>query len=557
MASSDQTLSSSLGVAYQSYSDAAYSTGFNRYSVNWKLWLIWFGLFFFLSMFLPRDAHFDVAHYHIHNGWSLWNGRLEQDLAPAQLHSFMNPLHSGLIWLLIDNLPGPLAVGVLSLVQAAMLPMLYALIARLAYRFEADVSKTIIAIIAFACFITQPMSIMLSSLLNDHWGALAFITALVLLIGKTAEPPTLRAFGLASACLGLMLGLKMTNAVYVPAFAVAAMIAVPGLVARVKAAAICAAAGLGGMVLTGGWWAAIMMDKFGNPVFPHLNSLFGSPADGPSEAFRDHRYLPEGMWDALIRPFKFSFDGTLINEYHFYDFRFLIGYLVCFVGLALFARAALQKRLTEAARPALILIAAFLVTMIVWSMVFSIQRYAMGLWLIGLLIPLVMLWYYRPDALSHSKIRIAAFAVLGAVIISTSYASLRRAAWTSWDEPYVWTKLPDTVDVTDAIIVMSARYPTAYTAPAMQRAAWITHADARPWSRAALENYRPRIKAAIAASDNPVFAIMFIGQDSDEDDLVRLAGEVGLIAHFNRCERMGTAFNTLNTHWVICPLGRP
>ena len=52
-------------------------------------WLIFWSL---LNVVTPRDAHFDVLNYHILNGWSGWHGRLTQDLAPADLHSFFNPM---------------------------------------------------------------------------------------------------------------------------------------------------------------------------------------------------------------------------------------------------------------------------------------------------------------------------------------------------------------------------------------------------------------------------------------------------------------------------------
>ena len=100
----------------------AKSDGFSAYEVNWKLWALWLGLFFVVSAAFPRDAHFDIAHYHLHNGWSILEGRINRDMAPAELHSFLNPLHSAFIWLLVDHLPGPLVNGLLGLIQGLLFP---------------------------------------------------------------------------------------------------------------------------------------------------------------------------------------------------------------------------------------------------------------------------------------------------------------------------------------------------------------------------------------------------------------------------------------------------
>lgn len=104
--------------------------GIDAYRVDWKVWAAWFVGFAVLSAVFPRDAHFDVSHYHLQNGWSLLEGRLLQDMAPAGLHSFLNPIHSAFIWFLVDNLPGPLVVALLSPIHAAILPVTYAFGAR-------------------------------------------------------------------------------------------------------------------------------------------------------------------------------------------------------------------------------------------------------------------------------------------------------------------------------------------------------------------------------------------------------------------------------------------
>ena len=529
--------------------------GFDRFRVGWKIWAIWFFAFFIISAIVPRDAHFDAAHYHLHNGWSFWAGRLDQDFAPSEMHSFLNPFHSAIVWLLVSTLPGPLAIGLLGLVQAVILPGLYALLARLAWRLDIDVSPAILFAIALACFTSQPMIIMLSSVLNDHWGAATFLFALVLLVPHDREMPGWKALVAGSVLVGAGFGMKLTNAVYVVGYAAAVLVIMPGWQARLRACAICAAAGLGAVLLTGGWWAWMMYERFGNPIFPNLNALFDAPL-GPDTAFRDEKFLPGSFLEGALRPFWFSFDASPINEQPTRDFRLLAGYLA---ALAIPVVAGIRWRSGEAGRQDRALLAlslGFLVTFTAWTAIFSIQRYAMGLYLIGPALLVAFAGWLFPRAVPTSAGRLVTFALVGALLLSTSFERLRRVPWQSWNEPYVWTELPASIDPDGAIIVMSSFYPSAFTAPAFASADMITHADARPWSRPALAHYREQVRAEIQSSDRPVYGVMFHGQESRQPALARMAGEYGLTADFDECERLRTAFDTSGTHWLVCPLRR-
>lgn len=528
---------------------------FERYRVDWKVWAAWLAVFFVFSAIAPRDAQFDTAHYHLHNGWSFWEGRLNQDLAPSELHSFLNPFHSAIVWLFVSNLPGPLAIGLLGLVQGFILPVLYALLARLAFRMKADVPPVMLMAIAFVCFASQPMVIMLSSVLNDHWGALSFVLALALLLPPDRVVPKLSSLALASGIVGLSFGMKLTNAVYVMGFAAAVMVLLPDMKMRLRGVAVCALAGLGCALLTGGWWAWEMYQRFGNPIFPNLNSLFGAEL-GPDTAFRDEKFLPDTFWEGLIRPIFFSWDATPINEEATRDFRLLTGYLASFAIMGLSARAFLKGEADGRHRVLLALAAGFLATFTVWTLMFSIQRYAMGLYISGPVLLMGVLWLLWPSKASEGRIRLAIIGLMGALLLSTSFERLRLVPWRAVTEPYSWVELPAGLETDGSIVIMSSYYPTAFTAPAFSSAHLITHGDARPWSKPALANYRALIRQKIDGSDRPIFAVMYFGQESREDALVRLATEYGLTASLDTCKPMETAFDSGANYWLLCPLSR-
>lgn len=264
--------------------------------MDWKVWAAWLVFFGILSAVYPRDVHYDVAHYHLVNGWSIWEGRLGRDLAPAGMHSFLNPLHSAFIWWFVDHLPGPLVNGLLGLVQGLMLPVLYALTARIASRMGADCDRTVIALVALAGFLTQPNWMMLATLRHDHWGALAFLAAMAVIVGKDGRAVPYRTLGGFALLLGLLLGMKPTNAVYAAGFAAMVLVAVPGVQTRLKAVLVCGVTGLAGMLLTGGAWHYRLWAEFGNPLYPMMTQV-PDEHEGGTHGFRDSRFLPDGLLD--------------------------------------------------------------------------------------------------------------------------------------------------------------------------------------------------------------------------------------------------------------------
>ncbi|MGB3626597.1 MAG: hypothetical protein WA989_12255, partial [Henriciella sp.] len=299
----------------------------------------------------------------------------------------------------------------------------------------------------------------------------------------------------------------------------------------------------------------MMYERFGNPVFPHLNSLFDAPL-GPDTAFRDEKFLPDSFMEGLLRPFWFSFDASPINEQATRDFRLLAGYIpaLAIPGMALWR--AQNGKAGSSDRVMVALALGFLSTFAIWTAVFSIQRYVMGLYLVGPVLLAATAWWLFPAYVAQPRGRILTFAVAAVLLLSTSYERLRRVPWQSWQEPYVWTELPSTVDPAGAIIVMSAFYPSAFTAPAFSDAYFITHGDPRPWSRPALAKYRETVRATIQSSSRPVYGVMFHGQESREPALHQLADEYGLTANFADCQQLETAFDTAATHWLACPMRR-
>ena len=510
---------------------------------------------------MPRDSSFDILHYHLHNGWSALNGRWRIDLAPADMHSFLNPAHSALIWWLIERLPGRLVVAVLSPIQAALLPVCYALAARLAARACVQLPRYVLFLAAVIGFAALPNQIMLASIQNDHWGALAFLLALAVVMSPRSMRQNLWSLAGVSFLLGAMTGMKPTNFVYVIGFATAVILSAETWRIRLQSVSVAAIAGIMGIVLVGGYWAFMLWDLYGNPLFPYLSDVFSGSELNPEHSFRDDRFVPVSLIDLLIRPIAFSLNGGLIYEFADADPRFLLLYL-CTIG---FVASSCAGAFRTGASPAggrhlMAMCLTMLVTYVTWASLFSIVRYALALWVMAPIVSVVLIGAMLTRLSRTNLASSIALIICVALLAATSPLDRRRIAWTSWTEPYVWMERPQQFDIRNSVIVFSTKYPSAFLAPAFSEAAWLTHADTPEWSEAALENYRHRRDIALENTEMPVFLAMYVRQGSASVDLARMASGINLRADFEKCHRLRTAFDIKTergeSYWTLCPTER-
>lgn len=518
------------------------------------IWLIWLTVFCTASAFFPRDASFDVAHYQIHNGWSALNGRFDQDFAPAEMHSFFNPIYNLVVYWLMTVLPGHAVAFLLAIPQALILPALYYLSRTMFRAAGADVDALMIGLIAFTGFLAEAQFGLFASVRNDAWGALGFIFALYLAL-RDSGGSKWRDLAIGSLVLGAMVGMKLTNAVYVVGYAAAILVLLPGTTERLRACLISGSAGALGIAALGAPWMLQLWSEFGNPVFPMMNGVFHSPY-GPSDSFRDERYLPGGVLEGVARPFQFLFDGTLINEYHFFDARFLLAYLASAIILGV--AALLHFRGEENRTRRLVAVSVgLLVSICVWTALFSIQRYMIAAWLLGPTLAVSAALLVRPDLLKRRAGVYGAIAMSAILVFSTQAAPLRRIEWRSLDEAYVWAEAPAEYTFDNSIILFSGGYPSAFSAMAFSESAVFSHAAVQDWSAPALEAYQPRIRSVLNDADKPIFAVILDFEDHIDITASRMEARKDLQVNKAGCLPLKTSFDVDAMKWVVCPVEGP
>lgn len=529
---------------------------------NPKAWLAgWLIFWSLLNVVTPRDASFDVLNYHILNGWSAWNGRLGADLAPADLHSFFNPLYN-MVWYPLLGLPTLMVGALIGLIHGSVLILLYVLSSRVLSALGHTNRATAILVSLFGFTSTHVIE-MMSSLRIDQGITALFLLGLLFLVPADGKRVGWRSAMIAAFCVGLAFGLKLTVVCYVAGIAVAILVAVDGPTERVKAVLAAGIAGLVGIALTGGWWYFTMWQAFGNPFFPMGNSIFQAPL-GPAESFRDNRMLANSLWEAILFPFIEIFRGGGSSASAAMEpkpFLLAVTYLsLPLVAAALFYRRKLAARAGDIKerpnlRPLLTILAAAISTIILWATIFMIGRYIIAISMLGPLLIVCAVQLWRPQWLAYKHFHLMGLLVLAIVFVNKYPAELRHSQMESPFAPYLYVTPPASVDFDDHLVVFAGNFPSAFLVDGLPTSAVFTSYYVQPWQEAVLENYRVMITEALQSGKRPVVGVFNTYDDVDEL-LSRFASDFGLSAQRADCARFLTSADGPDAHWIACPLVR-
>ena len=225
-----------------------------------------------------QDANIDLYRYRLYIGYAFLHGRLDQDLAPAALGTYLNPVLDACHYLGIVHLP-PRAFGFVMGSFQGLNAVLVLLLAR--SLLPHDRGSRLLGLLAALLAASGPTArSLLGTTLGDTTVSVPALLALLLLVRGQASPKRGSAvlYLLGAGFLGgTALGLKLTMA---PALiALASLVLLGAVTMRIPLAA--GLASLGGAVLgyltVAGYWCWQLWARFGNPIFPFANQVFRSP----------------------------------------------------------------------------------------------------------------------------------------------------------------------------------------------------------------------------------------------------------------------------------------
>ncbi len=412
-----------------------------RLPASWPVpllvWALGFALFAARALSMGQDSNWDLQNYHDYGAHALLQGRYDGDVGPAGIQGYFNPVPYVIPYLLRYGLAPILAT--LGLVALQALTVVAAWMLAGALLDENLPRRPLIRLLAVVAGMASAMAISeIGTTFADLFMAAPILLGLLALL-RGCEGGDHRLFALAGLLVGGAAGLKLTNFVFAPGLALAILLPWPGLRAAWGATWRTALGGLTGVLLTGGIWGGFLWVTLGNPIFPALNQVFGSPSALP-HAFADPRFLPGSIAEAVRYPLDIALGGHPTAELAFRDPRMLLVLLLALpsLGRALRARRPDAAPLRPASPGQLRALVFLLASGATWLSLFSIHRYAVPLDILAGLLLVAL-----PTALLPGKAGIRAGLALALLaVLGTRAPDWFHRAWADAYHPVPPSALP-------------------------------------------------------------------------------------------------------------------
>lgn len=390
-----------------------------------------------ISVWLGQDANWDLQNYHLYNAFALLNNRYALDPG-ATPQWYLNPLLDVPYYLLTQYLVNyPEVVAFIQGTQTGIVWFLLWRLLDVLTQTDAQ-SHRIIRVIAWIAACTGTMLISeTGTTFGDVQTNILTLASLLCVLHYIKDNSKTSYLLLGYFLVGAATGLKLTNAIYL----IAALISLPLIIRRVNLLVPVVLAAVGGMVLSGGWWALYLQLHYSSPLFPFYNRIFHSDW-WPQVNISDNRFFPKSIIQWLIYPaFWLTLNKDRVTEVQFADGRMLVGLLsamaigaVCCSNVIAAIRLSAAKSATpkRVQRDACLSCAFFLISYVIWLCFFSIYRYAITLESLSpLLVYLVATRVFANSERVGQVLVAACGCLLVAVMGCTRYPNWMRAEYST------------------------------------------------------------------------------------------------------------------------------
>jgi hypothetical protein len=419
---------------------------------------------------LGQDTNWDLRNYHLYNGYAALTGRLDRDIAPAQIQTYLNPTLYVPTYLLLTHVPPRVAAFVLGAIQGVNFWLIY-LVAQVVLSNFRGAARTGLALACAALGVFGAIGISeLGTTFHDLTTSTFVLGAVLLLLGtRNGDAPyswraLIRSALPAGVILGAGVGLKYTLATYAVGFVAA--VALTGNGGKTRGGEL-VAAGTGmslGILLTAGHWLYRLQRTFGNPLFPFYNAIFKSPYFDEHN-FADVHSVPGTLAAAVALPFRFTVPTNFSMGLLFRDPRLAVVEVLAAAALITWgvrrfarrSRAPEPRRITRDAGTWLVVF--FSVSYALWVNQFSIYRYAATLEQLAPVVIVVLLGKVLRAQLLVVGVALALFAAIAGTVIAPDWGRL------PWGAPFFRTSVPPIARPDRSTVIIASSAPLAYLIP--------------------------------------------------------------------------------------------
>lgn len=291
--------------------------------VSWRPTAVVALFFTLLAALVQRqDANWDLRNYHLYTPLAWLDGRLDYDIAAAQMQTWHNPIADLPFALLVQaGASGWLVMLWLALPSFIALWFGLRLLDALMPAQRSRLRTWMAGLVAITGAAVYPGT---AATFNDHIVGAFVLAALWWAVDSFRRRGAWATWLPVGLLAGIAAGLKLTAVMYCLGFIAMALCAGPlkQWPARLIALAI---GGAVGAALSWGPWGWYLWEHHGNPLFPYFNHWFHSP-DALFSERRDLRFLPKTALDALNVPLRLLRKSNDFSEASLADARVLLGW---------------------------------------------------------------------------------------------------------------------------------------------------------------------------------------------------------------------------------------
>lgn len=518
--------------------------------------------FFFgcVSLWLGADTNWDLANYHLYNAFSLLNGKLSIDLAPAGMQTYFNPVLDVPYYLMSLYFPAPLIGFIMGAVHGINFVLLAGITFKALPNLPAeDRLRVPLLLTVFGCLTANFLSAIGNTMGDDTTSILLLGSLLMILHGWT----NLSESGIRSILIvifagllaGLGAGLKLTNVVYALALCVSFCVVQVSWAIRFRIAFLFGIGVLIGMTITGGYWIYEMWRQFGNPLFPQFSAFFPNPLT-QSIAVLDVVWRPKNGLETAFWPFLFSLNPKRVGQLGLHQIIWPVVYVLFWYWSA---KTLIKNKTTATSSlspPARYIVAVVAIGYVIWMEFFSIQRYLVPIEVctpLVVFILLTQLMHYR----KARKVAVWILAMTSAIVLLGGLSTWGHA---SWSEKMFRIDLPplDVPAKTTAILVGG---DPPYGWIAAQFPSEVAFVQVQGNFPEAMPGYGNQINEIVKKRGGPVFAIFQGQKQSSRINQIAsfrsTASDLGITSNENGCAVLRWATVNLKLHAVVTILDQP
>ena len=240
--------------------------------------LMWLALLSVPVFFAPMGLSWDALNHHIYLGWTAQQHRLDVDFLPAGYQTLTYPYLYWPVYKLAATGVGPVFAGaVLASLHVITVPAVW-LIARACMPgttvFDAAMRTMAVAL----AFLSGVMLSQLDSSSNDMLAASPLVWAIALALEAMrphGQDVARRLLLLSGTLAGASVAFKLSNGPIAVMLPLLWMFPGQSLRERLVNITLASLTTLAGFLLAYGYWGALLWTRFGNPIYPFYDGVFG------------------------------------------------------------------------------------------------------------------------------------------------------------------------------------------------------------------------------------------------------------------------------------------